>query len=356
MAEMHSHEDTKTRRQHEEGLLTSCFLRVFVSSWFVGAAAGQSGAPTKTHVEGHRIDFRIGDSLAASYHIASSQVKPYLWPIVTPKGVRVTRDWPMTPKPVGGTDDHVHQRSAWFTFGDVIPEGIAVPNRKPGIEGVNFWEETPVQGRIACVSMCPPVGDCIATCNEWRMTDGTVILTESRTISFHDLGVGRLIDVQIVLCATNVAIVFGDTKEGAFGIRVHDQLRTDMGKGKAVPPANKMTDSKGREGEKEIWGRLADWCDMSGEIDGQLAGVAVFDHPSNSHRACWHARAYGLLAANPFGRERSKFPDMAGRQDRVRIEKGEQLRLRYGIYVHDGDVKSGRVAQAYAEFAKLGRQ
>jgi hypothetical protein len=325
--------------------LAGCLLACFAGA-----------APPTVKIDGHRADFLVDGTVAASYHFAPTQIKPVLWPIATSNGVRMTRDWPMTPKPAGGTDDHVHQRSAWFTYGDVIPEGIAVANRKPGIEGVNFWEETPVQGRIVCVSLKSNGDGSIESTNEWRMTDGTAILKESRTISFHDLGIGRLIDVQIALCASNVPIVFGDTKEGAFGIRVHDQLRTDFGKGKTVPPANKMTDSKSRVGEKEIWGRLADWCDMSGEIDGKPAGVAVFDHPSNPHRACWHARAYGLLAANPFGRTKSKFPDMADREDRVRIEKGEHLRLRYGIYAHDGDVKSGKVADAYATFAKLGGQ
>lgn len=325
---------------------------VVLGGCIVASFAG--AAPPLVKIDGHRADFMIDGSLAASYHVDPSQVKPFLWPIMTPKGVLVTRDWPMTPKPAGGTDDHVHQRSAWFTFGDVIPEGIAVPNRKPGIEGVNFWEETPVQGRIVCVSIQSIGHGGIESTNEWRMPDGTVILRESRTISLYDLGVGRLIDVQIEFSAPKVPVVFGDTKEGAFGIRIHDQLRTEFGKGKDVPKANKMSNSFGKVGEKEIWGRLADWCDMSGEIDGKPAGVAVFDHPSNPHRACWHARAYGLLAANPFGREKSKFPDMAVRKDRVRIEKGEHLRLRYGIYAHDGDVMTGQVAQAYAKFASLG--
>lgn len=345
--------DTETQRKRRDEWFSARFRCAFVSLWFVLVFACQGAEPPKIQVERHRIDFRIGDSLAASYHVDPSQVKPYLWPIVTANGVRVTRDWPMTPKPDGGTDDHVHQRSAWFTFGDVIPEGITVPNRKPGIEGVNFWEETPVQGRIVFISLKSTGDSAVESNNEWQMMDGTVVLKESRTISLHDLGIGRLIDVQIDLCAPGVPVVFGDTKEGAFGIRVHDQLRTESGKGRDVPKSNKMTNSQGKVGEKEIWGRLADWCDMSGEIDGKPAGVAVFDHPSNTHRACWHARAYGLLAANPFGREKSKFPDMVGRKDRVRIQKGEHLRLRYGIYAHDGDVKSGKVAEAYAKFAKL---
>ena len=58
------------------------------------------------------------------------------------------------------------------------------------------------------------------------------------------------------------------------------------------------------------------------------------------------------MAANPFGREKSKFPDMAGRTDRVRLARGEHLVLRYAIYAHDGDVQSGKVAEAFAKFAE----
>jgi hypothetical protein len=150
-----------------------------------------------------------------------------------------------------------------------------------------------------------------------------------------------------------VPITFGDTKEGAIGVRVHDQLRTDFGKGKPVPPANKITNANDKHGEAECWGRRSDWCDYSGEIDGKPAGIAIFDDPKNLPRACWHVRAYGLMAANPFGRDKSKFPDVAGKTDLVKLARGEHLVLRYGIYVHDGNVKDGKVTGAFAQFVEL---
>jgi hypothetical protein len=59
------------------------------------------------------------------------------------------------------------------------------------------------------------------------------------------------------------------------------------------------------------------------------------------------------MAANPFGRYKSKFPDVAGRTDLVKLARGEHLVLRYGIYVHDGNVKDGKVAGAFAQFVEL---
>jgi hypothetical protein len=59
------------------------------------------------------------------------------------------------------------------------------------------------------------------------------------------------------------------------------------------------------------------------------------------------------MAANPFGRDKSKFPDVAGKTDLVKLARGEHLVLRYGIYVHDGNVKDGKVTGAFAQFVEL---
>src|SRR5438270_8257923 len=100
---------------------------------------------------------------------------------------------------------------------------------------------------------------------------------------------------------------------------------------------------------------LADWCDYSGTVDGQLVGIALFDDPANRPRACWHSRGYGLMAANPFGRKASGFPAMQGRDDVAKLAKGEHLKLRYGLFLHAGDATEGKLAEAFAAFAKMQR-
>jgi hypothetical protein len=252
-----------------------------------------------------------------------------------------------------GTSDHVHHRSAWFAYGDVIPDGREISRKMPGVQGVDYWSELPTHGRIVCVSTSQPESAEVVTRNEWRAPDGTILLAEKRTLALFELGPGRLLIVHCDLSPPTVPITFGDTKEGAIGVRVHDQLRTDFGKGKPVPPANKITNANDKHGEAECWGRRSDWCDYSGEIDGKPAGIAIFDDPKNLPRACWHVRAYGLMAANPFGRDKSKFPDVAGKTDLVKLARGEHLVLRYGIYVHDGNVKDGKVTGAFAQFVEL---
>jgi hypothetical protein len=80
------------------------------------------------------------------------------------------------------------------------------------------------------------------------------------------------------------------------------------------------------------------------------AGITIFDHPSNASPACWHSRGYGLMAANPFGR--ASFPGTKDIKELVHLAKGEHLKLRYGLYVHTGDVKEGKVAEEYEAFTK----
>jgi hypothetical protein len=161
-----------------------------------------------------------------------------------------------------------------------------------------------------------------------------------------NLGETRLFVFDIKLTASAVPVTFGDTKEGSFGIRINDQLREVKGHGK-------LENAEGKIGEKNCWGQLSAWCDYSGPLGGKVVGLAILDDPRNPQRACWHSRGYGLMAANPFGREKSGFPAMKGRKDLVKLAKGEQLKLRYGLLIHPGDAKEGRVAEYFERFVKL---
>ncbi|MGC3969751.1 MAG: PmoA family protein [Pirellulales bacterium] len=79
----------------------------------------------------HGIAVLIDGKLFADYVIGNGP-KPFVWPIVGPTGKEMTRAYSM--KYVDGEKtDHPHQRSLWFTHGDV--------------NGVDFWAETPGNGR-----------------------------------------------------------------------------------------------------------------------------------------------------------------------------------------------------------------
>ena len=273
--------------------------------------------------------------------------KPYLYPILAPNGASVTRDWPMKKGIKGESDDHIHQKSAWFCHGDVIPEGVElkVKSSDKRVAGVDFWAVSKNHGVIAATDVNvlksnAPNEAFISTIMEWRAPEGLVVLTEKRVYKFSLVAGGRLISVASILTANNSPVVFGDTKEGSFGIRVHDSLRMKGSDGL-------LTNSKGKSGMNDVWGQPADWCDYSGTVDDKKVGVAVFAHTGNPVPSLWHARDYGLLAANPFGRNAAGFPAAKEKTDLFRIEKGKSATFRFAIFAHDGDVKAGKVADAF---------
>lgn len=310
--------------------------------------ATTANADVKVTAEGKdSIRFDIDGKLFTRLHIGGTVAKPYLWPIVSSEGVFLTRAWPMEPVQTGSaekTTDHKHQKSAWFCHGDIKAEGLETVKKK-GIDGVDFWSEDGAHGKIKVTST--KLGNDFATLElDWLSPDNKNILHEIRTYRIAKGTDGqRLIVMETTLWAGAHNLTFEDTKEGSFGIRVRD-IMAEKGKGK-------LTSSDGKTREPNIWGKVLDWVDYSGEVDGKEAGLTVMADPKNAFKSCWHARGYGLLAANPFGRAKSGFPAMRGNNDLVKIKSGESLKLRFAILVHPGDAESGKVAQGFEWFKGL---
>jgi hypothetical protein len=230
---------------------------------------------------------------------------------------------------------------------------MKVTKREGEVEGVDFWSENFARGQIACVGIESPARGRVVTRNEWRTSDGQKVLDEVRTISLSEQAGGHLIAVNCELTASVCPLVFGDTKEGSFGVRVNDKLlvkNKDRNRKEIKNTKSVIRNAEGKTTEKGCWGYVSAWCDYSGDVDGKPVGVAVFADPTNKYPSSWHVRDYGLLAANPFGREKSGFPGMKGRTDLAKMEKGERLVLRFGIFTHAGDADSGKVADAYKAF------
>ena len=79
------------------------------------------------------------------------------------------------------------------------------------------------------------------------MADGVKIMDEKRTISLYLVDGERLLVVDSDLWADVCPITFGDTKEGAFGVRVRTEMTEQKGKGI-------ITNAEGKTGEKELLG------------------------------------------------------------------------------------------------------
>jgi hypothetical protein len=144
---------------------------------------------------------------------------------------------------------------------------------------------------------------------------------------------------------------FGDQEEMGLGIRVATPLRvSSKGPANLPPGQGMMIDSHGRKNEKEIGRNTADWCDYSGPLSGQHAGITIFCHPGNFRPSWFHARDYGLLEANPFGRHAFKKGDTS----KVGVKPGESLRLRYGVLLHsESPDAQPNLAAAYQDYLNV---
>jgi hypothetical protein len=222
------------------------------------------------------------------------------------------------------------------------------------IDGIDFWGEAvfpqfsddTVFGRAVFRKLGEIRGgaDSGVLQADFELVDprGRVIADEIQSFVFGGNPNARWINCEVTLVANHGSdVTMGDTKEGTFGVRLAKELNS---------PSGHMVNSAGAEGEKAIWGKRADWVDYDGTVAGEELGIAVFDSPrSFRHPTYWHARGYGLLAANPFGwREFYNDPQKDGSWT---IQQGKELKFRYRVFIHHGDYKQAKVAEAYQEYA-----
>jgi len=267
-----------------------------------------------------------------TFNHGSDANKPFLAPLRSASGKIVTRRFPMEVVP-GESRDHLHHRGLWFSYDDV--------------NGVKFWENDPSytkprMGRIVVRNAVWKDGDRSGTLTatmEWRDPEGKTLLVESRDMVFYPDPNRRTIDFHITLTAAQ-DVTIGDTKEGAFAIRLAENFTERKG--------GKIADADGRTRMANVWGKRSDWVDYTGEVDGERLGVAIFDHPQNQyHPTYWHVRDYGLFALNPFGQNAF---DPQAEERRLKLPSGGKLALRFRVVIHPGDAETGRVADLYKEF------
>ncbi|MBO3842523.1 MAG: PmoA family protein [Candidatus Brockarchaeota archaeon] len=263
-----------------------------------------------------------GKSHVTSYNYGKWLSKPYLYPIFSTNGVRVTED---------GPEDHVHHKSLWVAHGDV--------------NGHDFWAELENSGKIEArdvkVNSCGKVFFELDSSNVWITKSGSVELYEKRTICVWRLKRDVLIDVTTVLFNREKDTKFGDTKEGGIlSIRVNEKIKVDNG--------GKIENSFGGINEAETWGKRAAWCDYSGIVDGKKVGITAFDHVDNfRYPTYWHVRNYGLMTANMFGI--SAFTNSPRNRGDYVLPKEEELRFKYRVLVHEGR-DSTYIRSKYVDF------
>jgi hypothetical protein len=259
----------------------------------------------------------------ADYVYEDAQLpRPYFASVKAPNGMQVTRTQP--PDPSKDVADHpLFHPGIWLSFGDL--NGSDYWRLGAKMKFVRF-EQSPqatadggkFAARYLYLDQKDPeqvVCEELFRCQIAKQPAGTLIIWDSTFTSDNEFA-------------------FGDQEEMGLGIRMATILRSEpQARGEIPPGTGTILDAEGRQNGAEVWGHAAPWCDYSGTIDGQKVGAALFCHPENFRPSWFHARDYGLLVANPFGRKAFK----QGEASRVVVKPAEELRLRYGILLHSGE-------------------
>jgi len=320
-----------------------CLLLIFGLAAVTALAASQ---PVELKRGDNQIEIIIGGRPFTTYYFDPKIAKAYFQPLRSAQGTIVTRSYPVgddiPAEHVHDSSVEPHQRPLYFAHGN--------------IDGISFWVEEVFLERFYH-HQAQPFGRMIFTKlddsrggadsgeikAEFNLVapSGRVLATETQSYTFSGDENMRTIDCEFVIHADHGPVVFGDTKEGTFAIRVAPELNS---------PPGRMVSSTGGEGEKAIWGKRADWVDYDGTVAGEDLGIAIFDSPKSfRHPTYWHARAYGLFAANPFGlREFSNDPMQDGSWT---IPEGKSLLFRYRVVIHHGDYQQAGIADAYHKYA-----
>jgi hypothetical protein len=325
------------------------------------ARAAGPGVEVRRMDEERRVDVLVDGQPFTSYLYPTTLQKPVLFPLRSAKGTVVTRGFPLAPRP-GERVDHPHHVGLWFNHGDV--DGFdfwnnsdAIPDKdKPKMgtivhRGITAARSGSDQGELA-VSM------------DWIRGDGKAALAEETRFLFAGGPGQRRIDRLTRLTANDAPVVFRDSKEAMLGIRVARALEAPSNEPLVFTDANgrpasvPVLDNSGVTGVYETsegktgdaaWGTRGRWAALRGTVEGEAVTIAILDHPKNpGYPTYWHARGYGLFAANPLGvaaftngKEALNFT----------VKPGETATFRYRVLVRTGSVPTAELEAETKRFA-----
>ncbi len=339
---------------------------VLAAALITTGAIAQTGKPrimlTANEAQ-KRVDVTVDGQSFTAYIYPGPAVlkKAVLYPIRSAGGHFITRGWPMDPRP-GERVDHPHHVGLWFNYGDV--------------NGHDFWNNsndiapgnkgpfgTILHTGIKSMKNGDDRADLVVTA-DWLDENSQPMLREKTTYVFRGRGNARSIDRITTLTAVGKDAVFKDNKEGLIGLRLARELEhpstkaevfTDAsGVATKVPALNntgvtgQYTSSEGVVGDA-VWGTRGKWVNLSGTVDGEAMTVTLFDHPQNvGYPTYWHARGYGLFAANPLAPSiftNGKAPAMD-----YTLPAGKSVTFRYRLVITSGPMVSGQTALQARQF------
>ncbi|KJF44352.1 hypothetical protein LH29_02280 [Draconibacterium sediminis] len=308
-----------------------------------------------------KIDVNIDGKLFTSYIYPDNIMKPVLWPVMSPAGNMLTRSFPLINKE-GDRTDHPHHVGIWLNYGDV--------------NGLDFWnnsEAIPADkkvdyGVIYHQSVKKAKGGkgkaVLETESVWKSPDNTAMLSDDTEFTFTVKENIRIIDRTTTLKALIDEVKFTDNKEGMFAIRVARELELPSDKPtKLMDSYGVITEVKnmdntyvkgnyrsaeGVEGG-EVWGTRCRWMKLSSEIKGEPVSLVIIDHPKNvGYPTYWHARDYGLFAANTLGQ---KIFSNGENELNFSLKKGDSVTFKYRLVVAAADLSDDEINKLADEYA-----
>ena len=350
----------------------SVFLRVFMGisgllclGSALYAQRGKSAVVIGVTLDANhrKVTITAGGEPFTTFMYPDTLEKPVLFPIYAPDGQLITRGFPLEPR-AGEPTDHPHHIGLWFNYEsvnglDFWNNSFAIPPAKKHLYG---WIRT--DSILHTKSGNKGVLEYSAN---WTDQSKSVLLKEQTTLVFSATGQERIID-RITRLTAEQDVAMPDTKDGLLGLRVTRELQIPSGGAKkfvdnkgnvttvttgadTAVNGNYIT-AEGKEGDS-AWATRATWCMLYGKKGKDTLSIAILDHPANpGYPTYWHARGYGLFAANPLGQ---KVFSNGKETLNLHLQKGQSVIFRYRIIIAAGDsrLSTGRIRQLADDFDRL---
>lgn len=332
----------------------------------------QNTETTKNHITlehnetDKKVDVLVDGSLFTSYLYSdaiSVLKKTTLYPIIAANGEAVTRGYPLETRPNERTD-HPHHIGAWFNFGDV--NGLDYWGNSDEIKTPKDKLGTIRHDKIVSLKNGVNSATLVVSAN-WLEPDATTLMKEETKFVFYAEEDKRIIDRITTFKALGKKVSFNDTKEGMFAIRTARELEHPSDGPVTLSDANgnktdvPVTDNTGVSGEylssegisgTDVWGTRAKWMALSGTINQKDVTLMIMDQPQNvGYPTYWHARGYGLFAANPLGQK--AFTDGKEESLNYSLEPNTAVTFAYRIEILDGKKDKAQLEAEYDKFVRM---
>ena len=300
--------------------------------------------------EANTLTLKVGDRPVLTYQAAIAQppagIDPvfarggFLHPLQTPSGAVVTDDFP---------PDHPHQHGVFLAWVDTTFEG----------RHVDFWNQKAKTGRVApedshrafhnSAAGGPVFGELLASLNHDDLSapgEPALVVHEFWLIVVYNLAGAFVVDFTSAQHIDNHPLTINKYHYGGFGLRGNRQWLDPTAQGDAAPDPSKSgrsdfrtSDSKHRADGNHTRPR---WVDLSGRVDGKVAGVSVLDHPSNFR----FPQPVRLHPNKPY----FCFAPMV--DDAFTMTVGHPHVSRYRLLLHDGPPDQAAIERIWHDYAE----